>query len=194
MKKKIVQTAFTLAEVLITLGIIGVVASLTMPALIANHRKIVVETHLKRFYSNMNQAIKLSEVDNGDKKEWAFTGDIDWYNKYLAPYLKTTSIQYKDASLIIKFIDGSSDIISYYGHDHTYCLNSKQQKYGTNCFTFGFYPTYTIFNKHHYDKGVEPYIRNDWDGTYEDLPRVNGYTRMIQLNNWKIPDDYPLKF
>lgn len=30
---------FTLAEVLITLGIIGVVAAITMPVLIANHRK-----------------------------------------------------------------------------------------------------------------------------------------------------------
>lgn len=39
----IYKKAFTLAEVLITLGIIGVVAALTMPALIANHRKTVVE-------------------------------------------------------------------------------------------------------------------------------------------------------
>ena len=36
--------AFTLAEVLITLGIIGVVAAMTMPALIANHRKTVLKT------------------------------------------------------------------------------------------------------------------------------------------------------
>lgn len=34
--------AFTLAEILVTLGIIGVVAALTMPALIANHKKQVV--------------------------------------------------------------------------------------------------------------------------------------------------------
>lgn len=32
-------TAFTLAEVLVTLGVIGVVASLTMPTLIENHKK-----------------------------------------------------------------------------------------------------------------------------------------------------------
>ena len=34
--------AFTLAEVLITLGIIGVVASLTMPSLIQSNRRQVV--------------------------------------------------------------------------------------------------------------------------------------------------------
>lgn len=33
--------SFTLAEVLVTLGIIGVVAALTMPTLIANYRKQV---------------------------------------------------------------------------------------------------------------------------------------------------------
>ena len=33
------KTAFTLAEVLITLGIIGVVAAMTMPSLIANHKE-----------------------------------------------------------------------------------------------------------------------------------------------------------
>ena len=39
--------AFTLAEVLITLGIIGVVAAMTMPALIANHRQAVLKTQFK---------------------------------------------------------------------------------------------------------------------------------------------------
>lgn len=39
MTRKKTMTGFTLAEVLITLGIIGVVAALTIPALIANHKK-----------------------------------------------------------------------------------------------------------------------------------------------------------
>lgn len=33
------KKAFTLAEVLVTLGIIGVVVALTLPAVIANYRK-----------------------------------------------------------------------------------------------------------------------------------------------------------
>ena len=39
---------FTLAEVLITLGIIGVVAALTMPTLIANYQKRILVTQLKK--------------------------------------------------------------------------------------------------------------------------------------------------
>jgi type II secretory pathway pseudopilin PulG len=42
-----------LAEVLITLGIIGVVAALTMPALVANHQKNVVGTRLRKFYATL---------------------------------------------------------------------------------------------------------------------------------------------
>lgn len=45
------KRAFTLAEVLITLGIIGVVAALTIPTLMSNHRANVTMQKLKKFYS-----------------------------------------------------------------------------------------------------------------------------------------------
>ena len=48
--------AFTLAEVLITLGIIGVVASLTMPGLMGNYQKKANITAMKKAFSVMNQA------------------------------------------------------------------------------------------------------------------------------------------
>ena len=51
------KQAFTLAEVLITLGIIGVVAAMTLPALIQSYANTVVETRLAKFYSTINQAI-----------------------------------------------------------------------------------------------------------------------------------------
>ena len=55
---------FTLAEVLVTLGIIGVVAALTMPTLIDNHRKAVTEARLEKFYSLMSQAVLKWEDKN----------------------------------------------------------------------------------------------------------------------------------
>lgn len=42
------KTAFTLAEVLITLGIIGVVVALTMPTLIQNHKRQENITRIKK--------------------------------------------------------------------------------------------------------------------------------------------------
>lgn len=64
------KKGFTLAEILITLGIIGVVATITMPTLIYNHQKNVTETRLKKFYSLFNQAIQRSVADNGDYNGW----------------------------------------------------------------------------------------------------------------------------
>lgn len=40
--------AFTLAEVLVTLGIIGIVSALTMPTIISNHQKKVTEFKLEQ--------------------------------------------------------------------------------------------------------------------------------------------------
>ena len=54
------KNGFTLAEVLITLGIIGVVASMTLPVLIQNNKNKEVESRLKKVYSVMNQAILMS--------------------------------------------------------------------------------------------------------------------------------------
>lgn len=61
------KKAFTLAEVLITLGIIGVVASLTIPSLIANYQKQVWVAQLKKdvnFVLNTFQSVfAIEEVD-----------------------------------------------------------------------------------------------------------------------------------
>lgn len=52
---------FTVAEVLITLGILGIVAAMTLPALIQSNNNKVVEARLKKFYSAINQAILMAE-------------------------------------------------------------------------------------------------------------------------------------
>ena len=62
--------AFTLAEVLITLGIIGVVAAMTMPVLIANHKKNVAVTKLKRSYNILSNVFVRAQVDYGDIINW----------------------------------------------------------------------------------------------------------------------------
>lgn len=49
------KLAFTLAEVLITVGIIGIVAEMTIPSLINNVNTTVQRTTFKKFYSAMSQ-------------------------------------------------------------------------------------------------------------------------------------------
>ena len=64
------RAAFTLAEVLITLGIIGVVAAMTMPVLIQNHREKVTVTQLKKTYSVLSQAMLMAVNENGTADMW----------------------------------------------------------------------------------------------------------------------------
>lgn len=60
-KKKL---AFTLAEVLITLGIIGVVAALTIPSLINNYKAKRLHTQFLKTYSTVQQVFKQMEADD----------------------------------------------------------------------------------------------------------------------------------
>src|SRR5574344_312840 len=87
------KIAFTCALPILTLGIIGVVAALTLPALIENHEKKVTATRVKVAYSSLMQAIQRSEADNGDFKEWNLAQSQNTlentklvFDEYLKPY------------------------------------------------------------------------------------------------------------
>ena len=90
---KSIKKGFTLAEVLITLGVIGVVAALTLPSVIANYQKKEMAIRLKKFYSTMLNVIKLSENDNGDMYTWDFPKQSYdpmvnlFFQKYYLPYM-----------------------------------------------------------------------------------------------------------
>jgi len=58
------ESGFTLAEVLITLVITGVIATLTIPSLITNLQDAQYKTTLKKTFSDLIQAQKLILVDN----------------------------------------------------------------------------------------------------------------------------------
>lgn len=93
------KKAFTLAEILITLGIIGIIAALTIPGLINSYQKRKTVTQLKEAYSIMQQAIRLSQEDNGTVDSWntSLKGDV-FFNKYLRNYVKVMN-QYSTSEL-----------------------------------------------------------------------------------------------
>jgi prepilin-type N-terminal cleavage/methylation domain-containing protein len=83
-------TGFTLAEVLITLLIIGVVSSLVIPAIINDTQEAELKTAWKKTYSEIDQATKKIMLDNaGTMKDLSFSGDSsnfikDKYGEYLS--------------------------------------------------------------------------------------------------------------
>lgn len=82
---------FTLAEVLITLGIIGVVAAMTLPMLISNNNKTEVETRLQRVDSILNSVVKLAENDYGEPQYWDNASSPEFLKTYFMPYLPGSS-------------------------------------------------------------------------------------------------------
>lgn len=85
MKKEL---AFTLSEVLITLGIIGVVAAITIPAIMTKYTEIRTVNQLKADQSILSQAIKLSEEEHGNVDGWGLTGANEASAKIIAEKLK----------------------------------------------------------------------------------------------------------
>lgn len=83
------SSGFTLAEVLITLGIIGVIAALTLPNLITQYQKSETVQGLKVAYSLLSQAVQKSVSENGEINEWNYSlSSVDFDETYLIPYLK----------------------------------------------------------------------------------------------------------
>lgn len=58
------KNAFTLAEVLVTLGIIGVVSAMTVPSLMKNHQRQVYTTQLRKAHSELMQAFENKLLDS----------------------------------------------------------------------------------------------------------------------------------
>ena len=89
--------AFTLAEVLITLTIIGVIAALTIPNLMQSYKKHQVEVKLKKDYAMLSQAFKIAQSDNNMTPQDIIDEQVKsgrnmsgeyFVQTYLMPYMK----------------------------------------------------------------------------------------------------------
>lgn len=68
------KIAFTLAEILIVLGLIGIVAESTIPTLVNDFQKQVQVTQLKKFYTNFEQGMRAYMASQGCTDDLACTG------------------------------------------------------------------------------------------------------------------------
>jgi len=154
------RIGFTLAEVLITLVIIGIIAAITVPMMIQNHKRIETAAKVKKFYSNFSNAIKLAELEQGVSTcywDWGNTSDYEgqkeFFEKYFGKYIsyikldKVTEEQVKglvygdlsigmlrvylnDGSLFFD-VDRSADIIAFDVNG-----DKEPNEYGRDIFVF----------------------------------------------------------
>ena len=69
------KKAFTLAEVLITLGIIGVVAAISIPTLMQNANEKDTVAKVQKAYNVMSNAYKLAIAEYGTIDKWGVIGE-----------------------------------------------------------------------------------------------------------------------
>ena len=84
--------AFTLAEVLVTLGIIGVVSAMTVPTLMQNYQRQSYVTQLHKVYNEVTQVFLRIKDDNNalTLSEAGFNSQAT-VNSYLRTYFKTVN-------------------------------------------------------------------------------------------------------
>ncbi len=212
------RAAFTLAEVLITLGIIGVVAAMTMPSLVVNYQKKQTAVRLERFYSIMSQAIlrwqqdeglmpedmqlPAEAVNNGQKTR-------EWFNSTIGKYMTTVSQQANGQNFSVAFNDGSgfdsyiggnkNQFFIFYCVDYKYCYKGSGEGNfnGKTGFLFEINKGRLVTSAPHFDTKTREEILeackygNSDDSSVSSKGRRHACTRLIQIDGWEIKDDYP---
>lgn len=96
-EERVKKAAFTLAETLITLTILGIIASITIPNLINSYNERQYVTKLKKEYATLSNALEAAVVENGPVTSWNFKNSNDYGNKEadivlqkLIPYLNVS--------------------------------------------------------------------------------------------------------
>ena len=111
------RAAFTLAEVLITLGIIGVVAAMTLPTVIAKYQHKALETAFKKTYSSIMQAMVFAEPDliSDITGGGVVGGNSEFYTKLWERYNVVKNMTEKDKFAMDKIYssNGVGNIKSY---------------------------------------------------------------------------------
>lgn len=199
--------AFTLAEVLLTMTIIGVVAAMTIPTLHYQRVKKEYTTKLKNFYSRMDNAILDMETDYGSFRDLRKPDNgkgYDWYMKYIDPYVGHQYVKdgnkvfYSDGSLLTTFYSGGCLDVDYdvnglkgpnrEGYDmfrFLFCFTTDNRKswFGNDDIFFGSYGSGSVAAGASRDGMISKCQEN-----------VMWCTRLLQNDQWEFKSDYPYKF
>ena len=104
------KAAFTMAEVLITLGIIGIVAAMTLPSLIGRWKDKEYEVRAKRTFSLINQAIERYEAESGMIGDFSALFDTSQTSQAV---LKHFSEYFESPTLCLTRSDNCSKYVYY---------------------------------------------------------------------------------
>lgn len=195
---------------MISLGIIGIVAALTIPALIQNTKKQEASSRIKKFVSVINQALIYAELDYGSREDWNIGEEdssdaaFDFLNTYIKPYVKSFDIEKRQLlgmnMATLRFVDGSQMSIKIGAcYDIYYDINGEKapNEKGRDIYPFilcrksetcnvasnQVRPFYCMPTGTPYPTHDELLNNCKNDGTY--------CTKLLQENQYEFPKDYP---
>lgn len=135
--------AFTLAETLITLAIIGIVAALTIPTVVMKYKEKVIVTKVKKAYSMLNSAYKMALVNNGEFNTWGFgeestfEEDDDGNTILTGSTIPNTQLFWEKLTPSLNIIEKCMpEQTNCYRPDDLYNLNGKSRKGEINKYAF----------------------------------------------------------
>ena len=146
------KKGFSLAEVLITLGIVGVVSAMTMPVLIANIRHTELESRFKKTTAELQTALQKVQFDEGVTINGHITGDN--IAKVLAKQFKTSYLpnktdirngSIKNRELKYKSYNGVTNFSAYNLDDGTIVINDDFFVYINNDVTESWFTNQQIY-------------------------------------------------
>ena len=205
-KFKICKYGFTLAEVLITLVIIGVVAAMTIPNVISNTRKPEYSARLKKFYSTMKQVELMSAVNGNTWFDWTeangFTYNQGFSAAQTSSFIKECILPYvsyvKATSDTVYLNDGSSfQIWKGDCFDFIFDVNGekKPNEMGKDVYKFLFCPkdTFAWINQ----LTLIPYQKVDMTSRdtllFQCMHNSQYCSALLMLDGWEYKDDYPYR-
>lgn len=129
------KKGFTLAEVLITLGIVGVVATMTLTPLINSYKKKITVTKLKQAYNFLQIAFTMAQNEYGNMENWECNAigscsPEQFAKKYIIPYLQDPQLKTYSAVVTAgyksypKALNGATIMTG-----HQYFIKTKQRYY-----------------------------------------------------------------
>lgn len=174
------KAGFTLAEVLITLGIIGVVAAMTIPTLMMNYQKQVWESKLKKTFSVATNACErmLIEENVSRVNETEVYGDVsnDTLRKYFKLMQDGTEVSGRGFSILLPdsavlYLTADENGFRFYTDVNG--IESRPNLAGRDLFEF------RLDQNCAYDSSLGESASNEAK-----------YFKAVVENDWKIPDNY----
>lgn len=159
------QDAFTMAEVLITLGIIGIIAAMTLPSLIARQRSKVLEAQFHKRISEVSQAIMMLKKD-----EVYLSGT--YLGREIPPLL---AAQFKGSIIPERAI-------------YSYAKGAQKAAIGYELPTYKNYTKTADFSKNHLDDGAIIVNKEFFIFINNDNNNMTSYQIIIDVNGLQKPN------